>query len=79
MEAYEIRLELLKMSKELLMEEWYCKRESIDKVYTQKRDIQMDLEYNKQVVEYPEIPSVPTSELIIELANSLNVFVSKRT
>jgi hypothetical protein len=78
MEAYEIRLELLKMAKDILMEDWHSKKQAIDSVYCQKRDIQMIQEYNQQVVEYPEIPAVPSSTAITELASKLNEFVSKR-
>lgn len=78
MEAYEIRLELLKMAKDLLMEDWHGKRQAIDNVYCQKRDIQMSQEYNQQVVEYPDIPPAPSSKEIIELAGRLNEFVSRR-
>jgi len=78
MEAYEIRLELLKMAKDLLMEDWHCKRQAIDNVYCQKRDMAMTQEYNQYVVEYPDVPPAPTSNEITELAGKLNEFVSRR-
>jgi ubiquinone biosynthesis protein COQ9 len=79
MEAYEIRLELLKMAKDILMEDWYCKRNAIESVYSQKRDISMAQEYNRYVVDYPDIPEVPTSDNITALASKLNEFVSRRS
>lgn len=78
MDAYEIRLELLKMSKDLLMEDWHGKRQAIDNVYSQKRDIAMAVEYHQHVVEYPELPPVPTSDEITSLAVKLNDFVSRK-
>jgi len=78
MEAYEIRLELLKMAKDILMEDWNCQRQALELVYFQKRDIAMTQEYNQEVIEYPEIPPAPSSNAIIELASKLNEFVSRR-
>ena len=79
MEAYEIRLELLKMSKDLLMEDWHSKRQAIENVYFQRRDIAMAQEYNQVVAEYPEMPPVPGSDEITALAGKLNEFVSRRS
>ena len=78
MEAYEIRLELLKMAKDLLMEDWHSKRQVIENVYFQKREIAMSHEYSKHVVEYPDLPPVPSSNEITEIAGKLNEFVSRR-
>ena len=79
MDAYEIRLELLKMSKDLLMEDWNSQRHALENVYFQKREIAMAQESNQTVVDYPTLPAVPSSNTITELANKLNDFVSKRT
>jgi len=78
MDAYEIRLELLKMAKDILMEDWNCQRQALELVYFQKRDIAMTQEYNQEVIEYPALPTVPSSVDITELASKLNEFVSKR-
>jgi len=79
MDAYEIRLELLKMSKDMLMEDWNSQRHALENVYFQKREIAMAQESNQTVVDYPTLPAVPSSNTITELANKLNDFVSKRT
>ena len=79
MDAYEIRLELLKMRKDLLMEDWNSQRHALENVYFQKREIAMAQEYNQTVVDYPTLPAVPSGNNITELANKLNDFVSKRT
>ena len=78
MEAYEIRLELLKMAKDLLMEAWNGKRQALEIVYFQKRDIAMAVEYHQHVVDYPELPPVPSSNEITSLAGKLNEFVSRK-
>ena len=78
MDAYEIRLELLKMAKDLLMEDWHGKRQAVESVYLQQRDIAMSREGRQQVVEYPEIPPSPSSKEITDLASRLNEFVSRR-
>ncbi|CAB4123028.1 hypothetical protein UFOVP29_187 [uncultured Caudovirales phage] len=78
MDAYEIRLELLKMSKDLLMEEWNRKHMALENVYYQKRDIAMAQEHNQYIVDFPELPPAVTSDNITELANKLNEFVSRR-
>lgn len=78
MDAYEIRLELLKMAQGLLMEEWHAKKTAIENVYFQEREIVMSKEYDRRVVKYPEIPSVPSSRDIADLASKFNQFVSRR-
>jgi len=77
MNAYEIRLELLKMAKDLLMEDWHAQRQALENVYFQKRDIAMTRDYNQEVVEFPQIPPAPKSDKITELASQLNNFVSQ--
>jgi len=78
MEAYEIRLELLKMAKDLLMEDWRLRHEALQNVYSQRRDMAMSREYNQVLVDYPELPSMPSSIDINNLATEFNTFVSKR-
>lgn len=77
MNAYEIRLELLKMSKDLLMEEWHARLRSAENVYFQQREIAMASEWKKEIVPALEIPEAVTVEKITELAGSLNDFVSR--
>ena len=78
MEAYEIRLELLKMAKEILMEDWQCHRQALENVYYQKRDVAMSDGGTREIVTYPDLPPAVTSDNITELANKLNEFVSRR-
>lgn len=71
---FEIRLELLKMSKELLEQEYFSKREKIS------QDWQMRLNWEeKQGMEpspHPTMPDFPTEFQIMEKARELNKFIS---
>jgi len=79
--AYQIRLELLKLSKEILTENWYNKKESVTRDYeTEIRYI--DDQNSKSLIgvaKYPAFPSMesyPSEEDIIENAIRMNDFVS---
>jgi hypothetical protein len=71
---FEIRLELLKMAKDMLQEEYYGKREVIS------NDWQMKIESARlnggAVPDHPGFPSYPTEAEIIAKAQQLNGFVS---
>ena len=71
---FEIRLELLKMAKEMLTEEYYGKRDQIS------QDWQVKVESAKlngqQIPDHPAIPPYPTEIDVINTAQSLNGFVS---
>jgi hypothetical protein len=74
MTPFEIRLELLKMAKEMLTEEYYGKREVIS------NDWQVKVESAKinggTVPEHPGFPAYPIEADIIAKAAALNGFVS---
>lgn len=79
--AYQIRLELLKLSKEILSENWYNKREAVTRDY--ENEIRYVDDKNSKslgtVVKYPTFPSMelyPSEEDIIEKAIRMNDFVS---
>lgn len=71
---FEIRLELLKMAKDMLTEEYYGKREVIS------NDWQMKIETARlnggTVPDHPGFPAYPTEAEIIAKAQQLNGFVS---
>lgn len=79
--AYQIRLELLKLSKEILSENWYNKREVVIRDYENELryvDDQNSKSLGK-VIKYPAFPSMgsyPSEEDIIEKAIRMNDFVS---
>ena len=74
---FEIRLELLKMAKNMLAEEYYGKKEQIS------HDWQIKVESAKlsgqQIPEHPALPPYPTENEIIAKASTLNGFVSNIT
>jgi len=74
MTPFEIRLELLKMAKDMLTEEYYGKREVIS------NDWQMKVESAKLnggvLPDHPGFPPYPAETEIIVKAQQLNGFVS---
>ena len=74
MTPFEIRLELLKMAKDMLTEDYYGKREVVS------QDWQMKIEsarLNGGVIpDHPGYPLYPTEAEIIAKAATLNGFVS---
>ena len=72
---FEIRLELLKMSKDMLVEEYYGKREQI------ANDWQIKVESARHAgmapPEHPQMPVYPTESDVIKKATELNGFVSQ--
>lgn len=74
MTPFEIRLELLKMAKDMLSEDYYGKRESIASDWSMKVEA---AKLNGQAVpDHPGFPTYPSENDIIAKAKSLNEFVS---
>lgn len=74
---FEIRLELLKMAKELLMEQYYSDKDRLTNEWQVKVDV---AKLNGQVIpDHPAFPTYPTENDIINKAQSLNGFVSNIT
>jgi len=75
MTPFEIRLELLKMAKDMLTEDYYGKREQVS------NDWQVKVEVAKlnggAIPEHPGFPIYPSEADIIAKANALNGFVSQ--
>ena len=74
MTPFEIRLELLKMAKDMLSDDYYGERESISNQYASQ------CEYAKlngqPVPDHPGFPPFPNESEIVTKANALNGFVS---
>jgi len=74
MTPFEIRLELLKMAKDMLNDEYYGKREQIS------NDWHMKVESAKlnggTIPDHPGFPAIPSEIDIINKATALNGFVS---
>ena len=77
MTPYEIRLELLKMAKDMLTDDYYGKREIISNTWHAKLEIAKI--NGGELPEHPGFPSFPSEAEIIAKAQSLNGFVSNIT
>ena len=74
---FEIRLELLRMAKELLMENYFSEKERLSNDWNVKVDV---AKLNGQPVpEHPAFPTYPSEAEIINKAQTLNGFVSNTT
>jgi hypothetical protein len=74
MTPFEIRLELLKMAKDMLNDEYYGKREVISNSWHAKLDIAKI--NGGELPEHPGFPAYPSETEIIAKAQTLNGFVS---
>ena len=74
---FEIRLELLKMAKELLLEDYNSSKERLVNEWQVKVE---SAKLNGQAIpDHPAFPAYPTENDIITKAQSLNGFVSNIT
>ena len=74
---FEIRLELLKMAKELLLEDYNSSKERLINEWQVKVE---SAKLNGQAIpEHPAFPTYPTETEIISKAQALNGFVSNIT
>ena len=74
---FEIRLELLKMAKELLLEDYTSSKERLVNEWQVKVE---SAKLNGQAIpEHPAFPTYPTENEIINKAQALNGFVSNIT
>jgi len=81
--GYEIRLELLKMSKEMLEQDWHAHRDMIRAQWEQEVNlVQIRAHAVDQPVEsvptQPTFRPFPTEEQIIKKAKVLNEFVAQK-
>jgi hypothetical protein len=75
MTPFEIRLELLKMAKDMLTEDYYGKREIVSNEYSTRCEIARI--HGTEVPTHPGFPAYPSEADIITKANALNGFVSQ--
>lgn len=71
---FEIRLELLKMAKDMLSDDYYGKREIISNEYSSKCEVAKI--HGTEIPTHPGFPSYPSETEIIAKAQVLNGFVS---
>ncbi len=75
MTPFEIRLELLKMAKDMLTEDYYGKREIVSNEYSTRCEVARI--HGTEVPVHPGFPAYPSEADIITKANALNGFVSQ--
>lgn len=71
---FEIRLELLKMAKEMLEVDYFSKKESLSNDWQLKAGSAQAK--GEELPAHPIIPPFPTASEVIEKAKALNAFVS---
>jgi hypothetical protein len=74
---FEIRLELLKMAKELLLEEYHSNKDRLQQEWHVK--VETSKLNGQPIPDHPPYPTYPTEIDIITKAQSLNGFVSNIT
>ena len=74
---YQLRFDLLQMAKDLLMEEWHAKRNSIEREFEERVRCEEKVG-GATPIRFPDLPKVPSVDRITELAGELNGFVSRR-
>jgi hypothetical protein len=72
---FELRLELLKMAKDMLVEEYYGKKEQVSNDW----QVRVDSARHAGAVppEHPVMPTYPTEADVVAKATQLNAFVSQ--
>ena len=75
MTPFEIRLELLKMAKEMLTEDYYGKREQVSNDWQAK--VENARHAGGSPPDHPGFPAYPTEAEVIAKATTLNGFVSQ--
>jgi hypothetical protein len=67
---YEIRLDLLKLANEILLQPVFNRRSALEMEWSAKRDV-------NPAEPFPNMPDFPTSAQVIDEAERLNRFVSQ--
>lgn len=77
MTPYEIRLELLKMAKDMLTDDYHAKRDSLQQQWHTQVDAAKIAGTTSP--DFPALPAFPTEDEIVKKAEALNQFVSQTT
>jgi hypothetical protein len=77
MTPYEIRLELLKMAKDMLTDDYHTKRDALNQQWHSQVDAAKIAGTSSP--DFPALPPFPTEEEIVKRAETLNQFVSQTT
>lgn len=74
MNPFEIRLELIKLAKEMLEQDYFAKREVIRTNW--EHELEKSRRTSTEAPAHPHYPPYPSEEEIIAKAQSLNRFIS---
>jgi hypothetical protein len=77
MTPYEIRLELLKMAKDMLTDDYHTRHDSLQQQWHTQVDAAKIA--GTQSPDFPALPAFPTEDEIVKKAEALNQFVSQTT
>ena len=77
MTPYEIRLELLKMAKDMLTDDYHTRRDALQQQWHTQVDAAKIA--GTPSPDFPATPAFPTEEEIVKKAEALNQFVSQTT
>ena len=77
MTPYEIRLELLKMAKDMLTDDYHTKRDALNQQWHSQVDAAKIA--GSPSPDFPALPAFPTEDEIVKKAEALNQFVSQTT
>jgi len=77
MTAFEIRLELLKMARDMLSDDYFGKREQISNQWS--TDCETAKINGQEPPKHPGYPAFPSEQEVINKAKTLNDFVSNIT
>jgi hypothetical protein len=77
MTPYEIRLELLKMAKDMLTDDYHTRRDSLSQQWHTQVDAAKIAGTSSP--DFPALPPFPTEDEIVKKAEALNQFVSQTT
>ena len=72
---FEIRMELLAMAKEMLIQVYETERDAIFHMW--HLECEKSMESKSEIPPVPPMPEYPTPQKIIEKASELNSFISK--
>jgi hypothetical protein len=75
--GYQIRLEVLRMAKEMVEQDYYTQKETLMQDYETRKHVAFSSD-NPQVVDLPKLPSFPTSADITSKAQELYAFVTTK-
>ena len=76
--GYMIRLEVLKMAKEMAEQDWHAKREAALKEYDRSRETFIGEQGPRNPLPFPTIPDFPSAETIKTKAAELYSFITTK-